>query len=41
MDKIFKFLLSSSHFSTRHDAEYATLTKNNTALSFRNDLNGQ
>jgi len=30
----------SSYFSTRHDAELATLTKNDAAQSFRNDLNG-
>jgi len=34
------YLSRSSHFLTRHDAERATLTKNNTAQSFRNDLNG-
>jgi len=36
----FKFLSRSSHFSTRHDTEHATLTKNNTAKNSRNDLNG-
>ena len=35
----FKFHSRPSHFSTWHDAEYATLTKNNTAQSFRNDPN--
>ena len=38
---IFKFLSRSSHFSTKHDAEYAAFIKeNNTGQSFRNDLNG-
>jgi len=37
---IFKFLSRLSHFSTQHDAEHTTLTKNNTTQSFRNDLNG-
>jgi len=37
---IFKFLSRLSHFSTFHDAEHATLTKDNTGQSFRNDHNG-
>jgi len=31
---IFKFLSSLSHFSTKHGAEHATLTKNNTTQSY-------
>ena len=30
----------NAHFSTHHDARHATLTKNNTAQSFRNDPDG-
>jgi len=33
---IFKFLSRSSHFSTRHDAEHATLTKNESTDVFPN-----
>ena len=32
--------IESYTISTQHDAEHATLTKNNTAQSVRNDLNG-
>jgi len=37
---IFKFLARTSHFAMQHDAEHATLTRNNATQSFRNDLNG-
>jgi len=35
---VFLFFLTLSHLSTRHDAEDATLTKNNTAQSLGNDF---
>jgi len=37
---ILKFLSRSSHFSTQHNAEHATLAKNNRTHSFGNNLNG-